>query len=71
MIFHISGQSSSSLNTNQQEILLANYNLPGFRIDGRMSAVRRFFCLFVTFDFLFTGLFWIICVLVSSTVFYY
>ena len=33
--------------------------------DGRISAVRRFFCLFVTFDLLFTTLMWIICVVVS------
>jgi Flp pilus assembly protein TadB len=32
--------------------------------DGRISAVRRFFCLFVTFDFLFTTLMWIICLVV-------
>lgn len=32
--------------------------------DGRISAVRRFFCLFVTFDFLFTALMWIICLVV-------
>ncbi|XP_069941056.1 stAR-related lipid transfer protein 3 isoform X2 [Cherax quadricarinatus] len=43
---------------------LANH-FPGMQINGRMSAVRRFFCLFVTFDFLFTGLFWAICVLIE------
>ena len=32
--------------------------------EGRISAVRRFFCLFVTFDFLFTTLLWIICLVV-------
>uniref|UniRef100_A0A2P2I6W5 StAR-related lipid transfer protein 3-like n=1 Tax=Hirondellea gigas TaxID=1518452 RepID=A0A2P2I6W5_9CRUS len=65
-IQNLFGQSTSSLNTDQQELLLANYNLPGLRIDGRMSAVRRFFCLFVTFDLLFTALFWIICVLING-----
>jgi hypothetical protein len=30
-----------------------------------MSVVRRFFCLFVTFDFLFTVLMWLIIILVS------
>lgn len=34
--------------------------------EGRISAVRRFFCLFVTFDFLFTALLWIICLVVSE-----
>lgn len=38
----------------------------GERINGRMSSVRRFFCLFVTFDFLFTGLMWIICVMLNG-----
>ncbi|ROT75995.1 putative stAR-related lipid transfer protein 3 [Penaeus vannamei] len=31
-----------------------------------MSTVRRFFCLFVTFDLLFTCLFWIICILING-----
>ena len=35
--------------------------------DGRISAVRRFFCLFVTFDLLFTSLLWIICIIVVWT----
>ncbi|XP_018028136.1 steroidogenic acute regulatory protein-like [Hyalella azteca] len=60
------GQSSSTINTEQQDLLLANYNLPGLRVDGRMSAARRFFCLFVFFDLLFTSVFWIICVLIDG-----
>jgi len=32
-----------------------------------MSVVRRFFCLFVTFDLLFTVLMWLIIILVSMT----
>lgn len=35
--------------------------------DGRISAVRRFFCLFVTFDVLFTTLLWILCFVVNMT----
>uniref|UniRef100_A0A0P4WBR8 START domain-containing protein n=1 Tax=Scylla olivacea TaxID=85551 RepID=A0A0P4WBR8_SCYOL len=54
-----------SLNTVSADIWIAN-QLPGMQINGRMSAVRRFFCLFVTFDFLFTGLFWAICVLIKE-----
>ncbi|KAI9564628.1 hypothetical protein GHT06_008369 [Daphnia sinensis] len=34
--------------------------------DGRISAVRRFFCLFITFDFLFTTLMWLICIVISG-----
>ncbi|KAK4324997.1 hypothetical protein Pmani_001862 [Petrolisthes manimaculis] len=54
-----------SINTVSSDFLLANH-LPGMQINGRMSAVRRFFCLFVTFDFLFTSLFWAICILIES-----
>ena len=39
--------------------------IAGHRPEGRMSSVRRFFCLFVTFDILFTSLMWLICVMVS------
>lgn len=38
----------------------------GHSIEGRMSAVRRFFCLYVTFDLMFTSLIWIICFVVSE-----
>lgn len=31
-----------------------------------MSVVRRFFCLFVTFDLIFVGLLWVICVVISG-----
>lgn len=41
------------------EVLMA-----GMRYNGRMSNVRRFFCLFVTFDLLFTVLMWLICIVV-------
>jgi len=36
----------------------------GMRRNGRMSDVRRFFCLLVTFDLLFTSLLWLIVILV-------
>ena len=60
------GHSTSSVNTDYQELLFANFNLPGLRVDGHVSAVRRFFCLFVTFYMLFTALFCIICVLMNG-----
>ncbi len=31
-----------------------------------MSVVRRFFCLFVTFDFIFITLLWIICIVING-----
>lgn len=37
----------------------------GLRYNGRMSNVRRFFCLFATFDLLFTILMWFICLVVG------
>lgn len=54
-----------SINSVSTDFWLANH-FPGMQINGRMSAVRRFFCLFVTFDFLFTSLFWAICVLIEK-----
>ncbi|XP_069684917.1 steroidogenic acute regulatory protein-like isoform X2 [Periplaneta americana] len=38
----------------------------GMRRDGHMSVVRRFFCLFVTFDLLFTILMWLIIILLNG-----
>lgn len=59
-IFFLIGRSQShSINFITEDYL------SGFRDDGRMSVVRRFFCLFVTFDFIFTALLWLICVMVS------
>lgn len=38
--------------------------IAGYMHDGRMSVVRRFFCLFVTFDLIFISLLWIITIMV-------
>lgn len=38
----------------------------GIQVNGHMSAVRRFFCLFVTFDVLFTSLLWLICLVLAG-----
>lgn len=56
-----------SVNTVQSvgDYIISEHLLAGQRMNGRMSNVRRFFCLFVTFDILFTSLMWIICVMVS------
>lgn len=40
--------------------------LAGYMQDGRMSVVRRFFCLFVTFDLVFVSLLWLICIVVGD-----
>ncbi|XP_059483042.1 steroidogenic acute regulatory protein-like [Neocloeon triangulifer] len=37
--------------------------LAGLRLGGQMSGVRRFFCLFLTFDLLFTFLMWFTCIM--------
>lgn len=41
----------------------------GARTNGRMSVVRRFFCLFVLFDLLLTSLTWLICIMVSILIY--
>ncbi|XP_037951370.1 steroidogenic acute regulatory protein-like [Teleopsis dalmanni] len=40
--------------------------LGGYMQDGRMSVVRRFFCLFVTFDLFFVSLLWLICIVING-----
>ncbi|GAB0093355.1 Steroidogenic acute regulatory protein-like [Sergentomyia squamirostris] len=40
--------------------------LSGYQHDGRMSVIRRFFCLFVTFDLVFIALLWLICVMITG-----
>ncbi|XP_034478439.1 steroidogenic acute regulatory protein-like [Drosophila innubila] len=40
--------------------------LAGYMQDGRMSVVRRFFCLFVTFDLVFVSLLWLICIVIGG-----
>ncbi|CAB3380027.1 Hypothetical predicted protein [Cloeon dipterum] len=51
-------QSSSPSVEYLNEELLA-----GLRLGGQMSGVRRFFCLFLTFDLLFTFLMWFTCIM--------
>ncbi|XP_035784499.1 steroidogenic acute regulatory protein-like [Anopheles albimanus] len=46
--------------------LLSEEFLAGYMEQGRMSVVRRFFCLFVTFDLVFISLLWIICVVIKG-----
>ncbi|XP_058459866.1 steroidogenic acute regulatory protein-like [Malaya genurostris] len=46
--------------------LLSDDFIAGYMDEGRMSVVRRFFCLFVTFDVVFVSLLWIICVVITG-----
>lgn len=59
---------SHSINTipSVRDYIISEDLLAGQRLDGRMSNVRRFFCLFVTFDFLFISLMWLICVMLDG-----
>ncbi|XP_023020470.2 steroidogenic acute regulatory protein-like [Leptinotarsa decemlineata] len=59
---------SHSVNTisSVRDYIISEDLMAGQRLDGRMSNVRRFFCLFVTFDFLFTSLMWLICVMLNG-----
>jgi len=53
--------------TRTPDIVLSEDLIAGARQNGRMSNVRRFFCLFVTFDLFFTFLMWLICIMVCKT----
>jgi len=53
--------------TRTPDIVLSEDLIAGARHNGRMSNVRRFFCLFVTFDLFFTFLMWLICIMVRRT----
>ncbi|KAJ8942314.1 hypothetical protein NQ318_005306 [Aromia moschata] len=59
---------SHSINTvaSVRDYIISEDLLAGQRPNGRMSSIRRFFCLFVTFDLLFTSLMWIICVMLNG-----
>ncbi|XP_026323246.1 steroidogenic acute regulatory protein-like [Hyposmocoma kahamanoa] len=53
--------------SHSQSINLVSEDLvAGHRPHGKMSTVRRFFCLFVTFDILFSSLMWLICVMMRG-----
>ncbi|KAH0955926.1 hypothetical protein HN011_007514 [Eciton burchellii] len=52
--------------TRTPDIVLSEDLIAGARHNGRMSNVRRFFCLFVTFDLFFTFLMWLICIMVAG-----
>ncbi|XP_030032899.1 steroidogenic acute regulatory protein-like isoform X2 [Manduca sexta] len=55
-----------TLSNSQSVNLTAEDLVARYRPGGKMSSVRRFFCLFVTFDLLFTSLMWLICVMMRG-----
>ncbi|XP_032687027.1 steroidogenic acute regulatory protein-like [Odontomachus brunneus] len=52
--------------TRTPDIVLSEDLIAGARHNGRMSHVRRSFCLFVTFDLLLTFLMWLICTMIAG-----
>ncbi|CAH4036818.1 unnamed protein product [Pieris brassicae] len=62
----VSQRQYRSLAQSQSVNLLSEDLIAGHRPQGRMSSIRRFFCLFVTFDLLFTSLMWLICVVMRG-----
>lgn len=68
-MIHFIAAHSHSINTIpsiRQEYVFPDDFITGYRINGRMSNIRRFFCMFVTFDLLLTGLMWLICIMVYT-----
>lgn len=59
---------TQSINRTPDTVFRENI-IAGARTNGSMSNVRRFFCLFVTFDFFFTCLMWLICTVVIKSLF--
>ncbi|XP_065167926.1 steroidogenic acute regulatory protein-like isoform X1 [Atheta coriaria] len=61
---------SHSINTlasiRPEYILSSGDYFAGVRPNGRMSNVRRFFCLFVTFDLTFISLMWLIIIMING-----
>ncbi|KAH8290329.1 hypothetical protein KR054_001960 [Drosophila jambulina] len=60
--YHMQYDMSRSHSIN----LITEDFLAGYMQDGRMSVVRRFFCLFVTFDLVFVSLLWLICIVIDG-----
>lgn len=57
-------QSINTISSIRPEYVISEDYFAGYRMNGRMSSIRRFFCLFVTFDLLLIGLMWLICIMV-------
>lgn len=59
-------QSINTIASIRPEYIISEDILAGQRMNGRMSNIRRFFCLFVTFDLLFSCLMWIVCIMLTG-----
>ncbi|XP_045457567.1 steroidogenic acute regulatory protein-like [Melitaea cinxia] len=66
LLSSVSSPPYRNLSHSQSVNLVSEDLVAGHRPQGRMSTVRRFFCLFVTFDILFTSLMWLICVMMKG-----
>ncbi|KAM3955422.1 steroidogenic acute regulatory protein-like [Aphomia sociella] len=62
----VSNPNYRTISHSQSVNLVSEDLVAGHRPHGKMSTVRRFFCLFVTFDILFTSLMWLICVMMRG-----
>ncbi|XP_017769535.1 PREDICTED: stAR-related lipid transfer protein 3 [Nicrophorus vespilloides] len=58
--------SINTITSVRPEYIISPEFFTGQALNGRMSSVRRFFCLFVTFDLLFTILMWLICIMLNG-----
>ena len=72
-IRYVAESINASLNSHQSSVThsvrtpdtVNEVLIAGSRYNNRMSNVRRFFCHLVTFDFFFTILMWVICIMVG------
>ncbi len=60
------GNDSAAASTASFPVIVSDDIVSGTKRNGWMSPVRRFFCLLVTFDFLFVSLLWVITVIVTG-----
>ncbi|XP_076635290.1 steroidogenic acute regulatory protein-like [Colletes latitarsis] len=60
-----SSRTQRSINRTP-DIIVSEDLIAGAMQNGRMSSIRRFFCLFVTFDFLLIFLMWLICTMIAG-----
>ncbi|XP_015115356.1 steroidogenic acute regulatory protein-like [Diachasma alloeum] len=61
-----SSYTQRSISSINRDYIVSEDLIAGSRHNGRMSPVRRFFCLLVTFDLLFTCLMWLICTTIAG-----
>ncbi|XP_076657811.1 steroidogenic acute regulatory protein-like [Halictus rubicundus] len=62
----INSERSSYIHAARDPDIIVREGLIADAIQNKMSNVRRFFCLFVTFDLLLTFLMWLICTMIAG-----